>query len=357
MLEQREDCLVLSITAPSDAENLPVMVWFHGGAYLSGGGEAPKYGADDLARNGVVVVSVTYRLGVFGYLPPGGEGVENLGLLDQIEALRWVAKNIAAFGGDPAQVTLFGQSAGGDSIIALMLAASARGLFHRAIVQSAPLGLRVKRASMVAEMRRVLSRHLPEPASSSTMDVLAAQGHVVSAAKRFGRIGGLPFAPTIEEGPLPADFYDALGSATDIDLLIGSNRADAAPFVAMSPISARLARLGWLGLALKGFLTLVLTRMVFANAVDRIAAIWTKAGGRVATYRFDWSPKNGELGACHCIELPFLFTGDWSDAPMLADNPIPEDLAQTMRDAWTGFARSGISALPGRSIRFGANQP
>jgi para-nitrobenzyl esterase len=112
-LEQCEDCLVLSVTAPIGAESLPVKVWFHGGAYVSGGGEAPKYDPDDLAREGVVVVNVTYRLGVFGYLTPAGVGADNVGLLDQLTALRWVRQNIAGFGGNPDATTVFGQSAGG----------------------------------------------------------------------------------------------------------------------------------------------------------------------------------------------------------------------------------------------------
>lgn len=120
-LAMSEDCQVISVTAPSDAHGLPVMVWFHGGAYLSGGGEAPKYDADELARRGrVVVVRVSYRLGVLGYLSPSG--VDNLGLRDQICALQWVHDNIGTFGGDPDRVTIFGQSAGADSVFSLMLA-------------------------------------------------------------------------------------------------------------------------------------------------------------------------------------------------------------------------------------------
>src|SRR5262249_54860998 len=119
-LPMSEDCQGLSVTAPSDADGLPVMVWFHGGAYVTGGGEAPKYDADELARGGrVVVVRVSYRLGVLGYLSPSG--VDNLGLRDQVLALQWVHDNIAAFGGDPNKVTVFGQSAGGDSVFSLLL--------------------------------------------------------------------------------------------------------------------------------------------------------------------------------------------------------------------------------------------
>src|SRR5690349_12720011 len=134
-----EDCLVLSVTAPTDADNLPVMVWFHGGAYVAGTGESPKYDGTLLAREGnVVVVNVSYRLGIFGYANPiGAGGTDNAGLGDQILALQWVRDNIASFGGDPGNVTAFGQSAGADAIVAMMLSEQARGLFHRAVVQSA----------------------------------------------------------------------------------------------------------------------------------------------------------------------------------------------------------------------------
>ncbi|MGV0737568.1 carboxylesterase family protein [Mycobacterium syngnathidarum] len=134
-----EDCLVLSVTAPSDAAGLPVMVWLHGGAYVSGSGEAAKYDADDLARLGrVVVVRVSSRLGILGYLSPSG--TDNLGLRDQLLALQWVRDNIAAFGGDPRRVTVFGQSAGADSILSPMLCEQNIGLFQRAILQSAAPG-------------------------------------------------------------------------------------------------------------------------------------------------------------------------------------------------------------------------
>jgi para-nitrobenzyl esterase len=353
-LDQREDCLVLSVTAPSPASNLPVMVWLHGGAYVSGGGEAQEYDPDDLAREGVVVVNVTYRLGVFGYLAPTATGQDNLGLWDQIEALRWIRENIAAFGGDPTQVTVFGQSAGGDSVIALMTAAPARGLLHRAIVQSAPLGLRPGRDAMTATMREALATHLPgNPSEASTEDVLAAQRHVVASAQRFGALGGMPFAPVAGREPLPADLAGALAeAATRIDLLIGSTKEDAAPFVAMDPRAQRLSRLGGLGRRLQRQITQRVTTTTFSGPGEHTAHIWENAGGRAATYRFDWSPPGSRLGACHCIELPFLFSGNWAAAPMLAGQPVPADLAARVRRTWAAFARSGVPGLDSRTLRF-----
>ena len=204
-LAMSEDCQVLSVTAPSDANGLPVMVWLHGGAYVSGGGEAPKYDADELARRGrVVVVRVTYRLGVLGYLSPSG--VDNLGLRDQILALQWVHDNIGAFGGDPERVTVFGQSAGADSVLSLMLCEQTTGLFQRAIMQSAPLGVRDGRDAMTAAMRSAAN-------AVTTGQLLDAQTAAVAAAAPFGLIGSLPFGPIMGSDPLPAASHadDRLG--------------------------------------------------------------------------------------------------------------------------------------------------
>ncbi|WP_308213921.1 carboxylesterase family protein [Mycolicibacterium crocinum] len=223
-LPRSEACQVLSITAPSNAENLPVMVWFHGGAYMSGSGEAPKYDPDLLVAEGrIVVVRVTYRLGIFGYLNPGAGGDENLGLRDQIVALRWVQQHIANFGGDPSRVTIFGQSAGGDSVFSLMLSAEAAGLFHRAIIQSAPLGLLGGREAMTAAMRLAVAGALGgvAPADASVEQLLDAQTAAVTAAQRFGLTGGLPYAPIAGVDPLP-DGHRRLGdTAPHVEILVG----------------------------------------------------------------------------------------------------------------------------------------
>jgi para-nitrobenzyl esterase len=360
-LEQCEECLVLSVTAPVGAASLPVMVWFHGGAYLSGSGEAPKYDPDDLAREGVVVVNVTYRLGVFGYLAPAGFGGDNLGLLDQLTALHWVRGNIAGFGGDPDATTVFGQSAGGDSVLSLLAAPAARGLFQRAIVQSAPLGLRVgggdlraNRDRMTDAMRTASTQRLQgDPANASTADVLAAQRSAVATAQRFGEASGLAFGPTFGRHPLPSSIEDAFRvTAPDVELLIGFTRDDAAPFVAMNPHISRLHKLGPFGKVVARRVTRHITAKLFGDPTEAVASLWREAGGKAATYRFDWHPAGAPLGACHCIDLPFLFNGDWSDAPMLAGRSVPASLAAYVRDTWAGFARSGIDALNDLTLRF-----
>lgn len=362
-----EDCLVLSITAPTDSEHLPVMVWFHGGAYVAGTGETPKYEATALAREGnVVVVTVSYRLGIFGYANPiGGEGTDNAGLRDQILALQWVRDNIAAFGGDPANVTAFGQSAGADSVIALMLSEQAHGLFHRAILQSAPLGVATGNGDVIAareDLTHAVDRAIAaslasaDPRTAPWDQLLKAEAAGVAAAQGFGWIGGLAFAPRMGRGPLPtaAELPDRIADAAPrVELLIGRTKHDAAPFVAMKPQVARLSTVKPLQRNIIRATGPLATNRFFGTA--RFVEAWRAHGGRVGTYRFDWQPRRAPLGACHCIELPFLFgePGAWSDAPMLGPaRQIDQDLAVHMRSVWTGFAYHGAQSLPAEAMTF-----
>jgi para-nitrobenzyl esterase len=356
-LRQDEDCLVLSVAAPTGAVRLPVMVWFHGGAYRTGAGEAPKYDPAKLVREGqVVVVNVNYRLGLFGYLTPQGQ--DNLGLLDQLLALRWVRDNIAAFGGDPEQVTIFGQSAGGDSVLSLMLAPEANGLFHRAIMQSAPLGLRDNRDRMTAALRATAQAALgPNPDAASVDDMLAAQASAAGAAQRFGQLSGMPFSPVLGQPPLPpaTEVPARLAEAAQrVELLVGTTKDDASPFVTTNPKAQQLNRLGATGRALLRRITNRVTDRVFAAPAKALADTWRQHGGAVATYRFDWAPAGAPLGACHCIELPFLFGTDeaWADAPMLNGQQADPTIGMDMRQAWTSFAHKGVAALRSEELAF-----
>ncbi|MUL84273.1 MULTISPECIES: carboxylesterase family protein [unclassified Mycolicibacterium] len=350
-LSTSEDCLVVTVTAPADADGLPVMVWFHGGAYVAGSGESAKYDAGRLVRDGdVVVVNVSYRLGIFGYLaPPDAGGEDNLGLRDQILALRWVRDNIAAFGGDPANVTAFGQSAGGHSVWSLMLSDEAEGLFHRAIAQSAPLGLGDDRDALVRAMREAMATSLGpvSPAEATVEQLLQAEAEAVAAAQPFGLLGGLPFAPLLGRRPSPdaADVPDRIADAAGrIELLVGYTREDAAPFAAM------------FGQAAGGEATEALTKLIFGAPTEELAATWTRHGGRAVDYRFDWTPESAPLGACHCMELPFLFGSAqaWSDAEMLGPaRTIDKKLGLELRTRWTQFAHHGVESLPAGPLVFG----
>ncbi len=362
-----EDCLVLSVTAPAVAGGLPVMVWFHGGAYVAGSGESAKYDPTRLVREGnVVVVNVSYRLGIFGYLaPPDADADDNLGLRDQILALRWVQQNIGAFGGDPSNVTAFGQSAGADSVLALMLSDEAAGLFRRAIVQSAPLGVGTGDADLVAgrtQMASVMQQAMATalagvpPREASPAQLLAAEGAAVQAAQRFGVIGGMAFAPIMGRQPLPAAGRIAArmaDAASRVELLIGHTKHDAAPFVAMNARVAALGRVKTIQrLAIRAAAPTVTGRMF---GVDGFVESWQAHGGRVRNYRFDWEPQQAPLGSCHCMELPFLFgaTDAWADAPMLGPmRSIDQDLAVHLRSVWSRFAHYGTESISTPSIRF-----
>lgn len=361
-LTTNENCLVLTVTAPADAHRLPVMVWFHGGAYVAGSGESAKYDPSALARAGnVVVVNVSYRLGIFGYLAPPGAGDDNLGLRDQILALRWVHDNIAAFGGDAANITAFGQSAGAHSVMSLMLCQDAVGLFHRAILQSAPLELDAGRDEMARAMGSAMATTLAgaDPAEASVERLLAAEGAAVAAAQGFGLLGGLAFAPRLGRAPLPApaDVPEAIADAAGrVELLIGYTKDDAAPFVAMDPRVARLNRVPVLGRLAVRAGSAAITKQAFSGPAERLAEAWRAHGGRVGTYRFDWTPVNAPLGACHCMELPFLFgtPQTWADAPMLGpQREIDSQLSAEMRTRWTQFAHRGVESLPSPALRFG----
>lgn len=362
-LQFSEHCQVLSVTAPTGAARLPVMVWFHGGAYVSGGGEAAKYDPHALATEGqVVVVTVTYRLGVFGYLNLHDPQTQNLGLRDQLCALRWVRDNIVAFGGDPARVTIFGQSAGGDSVMALMMCEESAGLFTGAILHSAPLGLRADRSKLTAAMRDAAMTALGTVSAheAGVEQLLEAQVAAAAAARRFGRLGMMPFAPLLGMAPLPpaGEILERIAEAASrVDILVGYTRDDGRPFVTMDPRTRRLCRLGPPGALLAAAVGRTFTRQVFGRPATELVDDWARAGGRSASFRVDWAPPQAPLGACHCIELPLLLGSPavWADAPMLGPDPDPIDdtVARRVRALWSGFAHDGVAALETASLTIG----
>ncbi|HEX6246199.1 MAG TPA: carboxylesterase family protein [Polyangiales bacterium] len=356
---QDEDCLSLDIALPVARERpLPVMVWLHGGAYIIGAGSHDWYDGSALARDGdVIVVNVNYRLGAFGYLHWPGVSPPNLAVRDQLAALRWIARNIGAFGGDPQRVTLFGQSAGGHAIAALMSTHEAHGLFQRAIIQSAHLGVGFTSPRRAARLAALLEKSLggADPRTCSAQQLLSAQEQ---ARMKLAGPGGLNATPAF--GPIAG--FEPLSTATSlvrspsdqsphVDLLIGTVRDELRSLFEANPNWRRLRLSHPLGARVFNGMAQLLGRSVFQIAARTLADNHARAGGDVYTYALHWCPPGSPLGACHVIDLPFVFGGRaaWEAAPMLGGLWEEVDtVGREMRRAWTRFAREGRTDLSER---------
>ena len=347
-----EHCQALSLTVPADlapGERLPVMVWIHGGSYVTGAGDLAVYDPRELvAEQRVVVVTVTYRLGMLGFLGDGVEVPANLGLLDQLAAVRWVHENVAAFGGDPDLVTLFGQSAGGDAIAHLMISDGARGLFRRAIVQSAPLGITTGRSRMTRAMVEAVgtpSRDAP------VSEVLALQSVAERAAKGHGLRSGMAFGPQYGHAPLPPERErDAAWRevAPEIDLLIGSTTEETGLFLAFVPGLRRLAELPVVGRAVRRLLVGTTTHAVYGRDARAFADRHRASGGRAVRYELTWAPEGSAFGAAHVTDVPLLLGGRaaWGHTLLVGDSDWADvdRRGRRLRQVWADFARTGTVA-------------
>jgi para-nitrobenzyl esterase len=371
--------LNLNVWTPDAAgSGLPVMVWLHGGAFRNGSNASPVYDGAAFARDGVVLVSANYRLGVQGFGVVEG-APSNRGLLDQLAALTWVQENIAAFGGDPSRVTIFGQSAGGMSVATLMSMPAARGLFQRAIVQSGSAEA-VALASDAALVLAEVAKRLDVPVSAealgavATHDLLAAQRAVALELRqnpdpvRWGpsmiRGGGgiMPFFPVIDGELIHERPLDALaaGAARDVELLTGTTTEEFRLFTVPTGVAAAItpealpllvARAG-LDPAAAGpyaanrpgqspgeILTALTGDAFFTLPTIRLAEAQLAAGAAAYLYEFSWRSPVPGLGACHALELPFVFD-TLTPSPLSGPEP-PQELADRMHAAWVSFATTG----------------
>ncbi|MDQ2769116.1 MAG: carboxylesterase family protein, partial [Bacteroidota bacterium] len=348
-----EDCLRLSITLPADVqpdEQLPVVVWVHGGSYVSGAGDLAIYDpATWAAEQRIVVVAVTYRLGLFGFLGTASTPA-NLGLLDLLEALRWVQRNIAAFGGNPQLVSLLGHSSGGDAIAQLMLTEGAPGLFRRVMLHSAPLGLTRNRAGMARAMAAAAGT---PAADASSAEILARESAVNRAARWQGLKSGMPFGPQYGAAPLPPETeIDKIWAAVapQIDLLIGATAEETRFFAVIDPTFSWIARLPLLG----GLLTRQLVRFsshrIYLDPARAFAGRQARAGGRAWQFVLTYQPPGSAFGAAHVVDLPLLLgtRASWAATPLLGTARWEEfDAAgRRVRQLWADFARTGV--LPDR---------
>ena len=372
-------------TPDPGAGGLPVIVWIHGGAFVNGSNSVPIYDGSRFARDGVVLVSVNYRLGVEGFalLP---DSVPNLGLLDQVAALQWVQENVAAFGGVPGSVTIAGESAGAMSIGALLVMPRARGLFRRAVLQSGAAH-HVLSAPTATRVAGYLAEELGVPATGEALAALAAaelvRGQKALSAQfqaapdpaRWGEIVAnlMVFEPVVDGDVLPGRPIEriAAGAAAGVEVLVGSNRQEHRLFLVPNGLvdlvgeqALEAVALGYRlppggldryraanpGASAGELLTEVMTDFFYRIPALRLAE--GQPGSRV--YEFDWaSPAyNGRLGACHALELPFVFDNlDATGAAAMGGERPPQKLADAMHGAWAAFASTGDPGWPAYDLQ------
>lgn len=381
--DKGNDFLNLNIWAPDKAAiGLPVMVYIHGGSFIAGSNGSPILDGSAFARSGVICMSMNYRMGVEGFVPIAGAPT-NLGLRDMIFALEWIRDNAAAFGGDPANVTIFGESAGAMAVGDLLAAPAATGLFRRAIVQSGH-GQMVRTISVTERLTRKLAKMLKVKPDlkgfrSTTVEqcvkalekvqVPTSGPDLRDAQKREPSFGLSKFLPLYGDDVLPQKPLDALasGASHDVDLLIGNNRDELNLYLVPMGAGKKINKLlAWLALGRiwphagammktyggqgkKGgeILGDILTDMVF-RWPSRVYAAAHR--GRTHVYEFGWrSPAlNDELGASHGLELPFVFNTlqDCSgERGFVGPNP-PQALADHIHGLWVQFASDGTLPWP-----------
>jgi len=380
--EAGDDWLTVNVWSPEPgpAARLPVMVWIHGGAYSIGMSSLPEYDGGRLARDGgVVVVTFNYRVGIEGFGHIEGAPA-NRGLLDQVATLAWVRDTIGAFGGDPACVTIFGESAGGGSVAALLAMPRAAGLFRRAVAQSAQ-GTFFS-PDLAADIASACAAELglrPTAADLSTVapSRLSGAGDAIGAtmagrAPRWGRVAyrSIPFSPVVEAGSLPVTPWQALadGAGRDVDLLVGHTRDEQRLFTALDgllgevteeqaetalrtlapdPDGARRYREGFPSAGPGELHELVNSDWAFRMPTLHLAEAQAAAGGHVHVYELTWPAPGmgGILGACHGLDVPLVFGNLDRGLPaaLIGASPDPEAeaLSGRMRAAWTSFAAGG----------------
>lgn len=382
---ESEDCLSLNVYTPGvDDARRPVLFWIHGGGFSHGAGSQPTYDGGPLVERGdVVVVTINYRLGALGFLSLGHRGgaewgaTANAGSLDQVAALRWVRDNIARFGGDPDNVTIFGQSAGGVAVSTLLAMPAARGLFAKAIAQSGTAAhlAGVERAEAIAD-RYLQAIGIPDAdrdalRAISWQDLLAAQGSR----------GAL--SPFVDGHHVPRPLIEVIGAGelADIPLMIGTTRDEQKLYMAAqhraplsdddlcAQVSGVLPRRAvdraaeviacyrasrtdrGLPASNLDILDAIATTSRFRLPALRVAEAYRQHQPSTFVYEFDYSSpaRGGAMGACHGLEVPFVFgaIGRGGDDRLTGSGPEVERLQGEMMDAWIAFARTGAPGHAG----------
>ncbi len=382
-----EDCLNLNVWTPADAPangaTLPVLVWIHGGSFMNGSGSVLEYDGANFARDGVVCVTINYRLSAEGFLfteSDVADGRANLGLQDQVAALRWVQQNIAAFGGDPSRVTIAGESAGAMSVTTLLAMPSAAGLFAQAITQSGAAAHTLTQEIGLTVMRTLAEALGVEPTREAiaavdldTLIRVAAELVIeVQSAPDPVKWGSLalsllPFAPVVDGTVLPQHPLDAFaaGASSDVRVLVGANREESRLFLVapgaidfidepslvggaaaygLPPDGVDLYRKNRPGASPGDVLASVVTDWFFTVPAIRHAEARATGGGTTWAYRFDRPAQedNNRYGACHAVEIPFVFDNIGLDQTkaLIGDHPS-QAVADTAHSTWVAFVTSG----------------
>lgn len=373
-----DDCLNLNVWAPLEGTGHPVLVWIHGGAFTNGSGIVPEYDGSAFARDGVVCVTINYRLGADGFLDVGDD-VTNVGIRDQIAALEWVRDNIADFGGDPSQVTVAGESAGALSIGTLLSSPKAAGLFHRAIPQSGA-GHHVLPRADAQEVAKELASRLGIDCTREAFAAVPPAELWTEQAKlstdlalapdpvRYGQVAvnQMAWEPVVDGEVVTELPITAIrgGSAKNVDVLIGTNthefRFFSVPNGMIDLVSEEMLAMAMMGYQVppdqakevygadaatpgEVFEALV-TDWFFRIPAIRLAEAQAEQGAKVWMYDFAWdSPVfDGRMRAAHYVEVPFVFDNLAVETlrPVLGSEP-PQALADTMHAAWVSFIKTG----------------
>ncbi len=386
-----EDCLTLHVWTPGlDSAKRPVMVWLHGGAFSYGSANSPRYDSTNLARrNDVVVVAVNHRLNIFGHLDLSGVGGErfaqsgNVGVLDLVAALEWVRDNAARFGGDPGNVMIFGQSGGGGKVSSLLAMPSAKGLFHKAVIESGA-SVRFAERERTAQLADAVLKHLglgPDKLDAlHQLPIAKLQEAIVPAQKtlpkpRYPLLDRYNFGPVVDGHVLPAHPFEPTATALsdDIPLMIGGTRTESSIFLAPDDavwnrkitedeLRKRIGALA--GDKADALLAYYKQHYPAASPTDRLLYLTTGSNFEVRSmllgerkaargkapvwmYRFDWETPayDGRLRAPHSVEVPFVFD---TLAVIGAQHHKPGDqaLADKVSNTWASFARTGTPANP-----------
>ncbi len=379
-----DDWLTLNVWTPDPgAAGLPVMVWIYGGAYRMGSSDEPDTDGTALAGTGVVVVSANHRVGVEGYAQLDGAPA-NRALLDQVASLRWVQSEIAAFGGDPSRVTVFGESAGAGAIAALLVMPSAAGLFAQAVAQSVPgtfftprLARDVSTELLAPLGREPTASALADMAPQRLLDALSQLDVRMLSLHRWGLVSHTPtpFSPVVDGEVLPTDPWTGLaaGAARDVPLLTGHNRDEWRLFLVMggevgtvtdekaatamevfgpTPDAGHRIRAAYPRATAEELFVLARSDRMFRMPSLHLAAAHTAGGGRSHLYELTWrSPAaGGVLGACHGLDIPLVFgvLARGRAGLLVGVPPAPEavEISAQMQAAWTAYARDGDPGWP-----------